>query len=48
MTRFTSLSNRAGRFGLVLALSAVCASSAWANKPLATGVDATFAPHAMP
>ena len=48
MTRFTSLSNRAGRFGLALALSAVCASAAWANKPLATGVDATFAPHAMP
>ncbi len=48
MTSLTSLSNRAGRFGLVLALSAACASAAWANKPLATGVDATFAPHAMP
>lgn len=48
MTIFSSLSKRAVRFGLVIAMSATCASAAWANKPLATGVDATFAPHAMP
>ena len=48
MTIFSSLSKRAVRFGLVMAISATCASAAWANKPLATGVDATFAPHAMP
>ena len=48
MTSLNFFSKRAGRFGLVLVLSAACASVAWANKPLATGVDATFAPHAMP
>lgn len=48
MTSFTSFSKRAARLGLALALSATCASAAWANKPLMTGVDATFAPHAMP
>jgi polar amino acid transport system substrate-binding protein len=48
MTSFTSLSKRAVRFGLAMAISATCASAAWANKPLLTGVDATFAPHAMP
>ena len=48
MTSLNFFSKRAGRFSLVLALSAACASAAWANKPLATGVDATFAPHAMP
>lgn len=48
MNSFTSLSKHAVRFGLAMAVSASCASAAWANKPLVTGVDATFAPHAMP
>jgi len=48
MTSFKSLSTRAARFGIAIALSATCATAAWANKPLVTGVDATFAPHAMP
>ena len=47
MARFASVSNYAARLGFVLAAS-LCAASAYAAKPLLTGVDATFAPHAMP
>lgn len=48
MTRFSLSLHRAGRVGLALLMSGACASAAWAAKPLVTGVDATFAPHAMP
>ena len=48
MTRFSLSLHRAGRVGLALLISGACASAAWAAKPLVTGVDATFAPHAMP
>lgn len=48
MKAFSASLNLAARLGAALLLSAGCAGAALAAKPLVTGVDATFAPHAMP
>lgn len=48
MTQRYSMIARASRLAGALLLGATLSSAALANKPLVTGVDATFAPHAMP
>ncbi|WP_459614835.1 transporter substrate-binding domain-containing protein [Bordetella sp. 2513F-2] len=45
MTRLSLLLSRAAG---TLLLASACVAPALADKPLVTGVDATFAPHAMP
>ncbi|CAM3583347.1 transporter substrate-binding domain-containing protein [Bordetella sputigena] len=43
----TAFSTTAARVAGIL-LTAACCGTAWSAQPLVTGVDATFAPHAMP
>ncbi len=48
MKQLTTVFTRAGFLSLALVTCAVVSTAALASKPLVTGVDATFAPHAMP
>ncbi len=48
MKHFSSLLSRISHLAFVLVACAAFAVPVFASKPLVTGVDATFAPHAMP
>lgn len=48
MKQLTAVFTKAGLFSLALVTCAAVSTAALASKPLVTGVDATFAPHAMP